>query len=129
MIVGGLTLADQSRRAIKLLYIAIASCYHWPKNLFQDSGVPQVPHHLISIYFMKKDVKGISYPYDDALVITLKVATGKVTRMLVDTNSSANIIFKSALDQLLTLKIYSNDTLLISLAGHIVILKASLPCP
>lgn len=78
---------------------------------------------------MEKDVKGIPYPYDDALVITLKVATGKVTRMLVDTDSSAYIIFKSALDRLLTPKIYSNDTLLIGLAGHIVILKGIVTLP
>ena len=52
-------------------------------------------------FFTEKDVKGISYPHDDALVITLKVATSKVARTLVDTGSSVDIIFKSALDQLL----------------------------
>ncbi|KAH9681853.1 hypothetical protein KPL71_027115 [Citrus sinensis] len=46
------------RRAIK----------HYNKSLIMDRP--------------KKDTEGISYPYDDALVITLKVATSKVARTL-----------------------------------------------
>ncbi|KAH9681847.1 hypothetical protein KPL71_027115 [Citrus sinensis] len=54
----GPTLIGEFRRAIK----------HYNKSLIMDRP--------------KKDTEGISYPYDDALVITLKVATSKVARTL-----------------------------------------------
>lgn len=104
MIARGPTLIGEFRRAIK----------HYNKSLIMDRpskevnfvsqndyGVPQMLNHLILILFTEKDTEGISYPYDDALVITLKVATSKVARTLVGTDSSVGIIFKSALDLLI----------------------------
>lgn len=61
-------------------------------------GTLEVPYHPPLILFTEKDAEGISYPHDDALVITLKVATGKETRTLVDIGNSVDIIFKSTLD-------------------------------
>ncbi|KAH9704302.1 protein STRICTOSIDINE SYNTHASE-LIKE 10 [Citrus sinensis] len=92
MIMGGPTLAGQSRRAIK---------------------------------GYENDAEGISYPHDDTLVVTLKVATGKVARTLVDTSSSVDIIFKSAFDQLLieSPKITPYATPLIGFARDMVIPK------
>lgn len=98
MIATGPTLVGESRRAIK----------YYNKSLIMDRpvkevnfvsqnhyGVPRIPNHLILILFTEKDMEGISYPHDDALVITLKVTTNKVARTLVDTGSSVGIIFKS----------------------------------
>lgn len=38
------------------------------------------------------------YPYDDTLVITLKVIVDRVARTLVDAGSSVDIIFKDTMD-------------------------------
>ena len=83
------------------------------------------------IIFTEKYAEDISYPYDDVLVITLKVATSKVVRTLVDTGSSVNIIFKSALDQLLieSSKIAPHVTPHIGLAGDMVIPKGIITLP
>ena len=93
--------------------------------------VPQVPDHPVPILFTEKDVEGVSYPYDDALVIMLKVVTSKVAITLVDTGSSVDIIFKSTLDQLLieSPRIISYDTPLISFAGDVVIPKGIITLP
>ena len=87
--------------------------------------MPQVPHHPPPIIFTEKDVEGISYPHDDALVITLKVATGKVVKTLIDSGSSFDIIFKSTLDQLLieSPKITLYATPLIGFVRDVVIPK------
>ncbi|XP_024038303.1 uncharacterized protein LOC112097350 [Citrus clementina] len=72
-----------------------------------------------------KDAECVSYTHDDALVITLKVATGKVAGTLVDTSSSVDIIFKSALDQLLIEpRITPCDTPLVGFTGDMVIPKS-----
>ena len=94
-------LVGESRRAIKCY--SKSSILDRPRkdvnfacqNHFR---IPWVPDHPVPILFTKKDAEGVSYPHDDTLVITLKVATGKVARTLVDTGSSVDIIFKSALD-------------------------------
>ena len=120
MIMGGPTLTDQSRRTIKGITTNIGR-----EVDLNGWGTPKVPHHPPPILFIEKDADGISYPHDDALVITLKVATGKVERTLVDTSSSVDIIFKSALDQLLieSPKITLYVTPLIGFAGYMVIPK------
>ena len=76
-------------------------------------------------------MEGVSYPHDNALVITLKVATGKVARTLVDTGNSVDIIFKSALDQLLikSPRITPCNTPLIGFTGDMVIPKGIITLP
>ena len=93
--------------------------------------VPRVPHHPLPILFIEQDTEDVSYPHDDILVITLKVATGKVAITLVDTSSSVEIIFKSALDQLLieSAKITLCATPLIGFAGEIVMPKDIIMLP
>ncbi|XP_052290095.1 uncharacterized protein LOC127899963 [Citrus sinensis] len=46
------------------------------------------------------DEKGILYPHEDALVIKAKVAGTELQRILVDTGSSVDILFKSALNDM-----------------------------
>lgn len=104
MIAGDPTITGESRRAIKRYNESpILGCTSKDVNFASQnhSRVPRVLDHPIPILFMEKNKEGILYPHDDALVITLKVATSKVARTLVDTSSSVDIIFKSTLDQLL----------------------------
>ncbi|XP_024043205.1 uncharacterized protein LOC127899388 [Citrus sinensis] len=131
MIAGGPTLAGEFRRAIKR--------YSKPPILdrpgkevnFACQNQLGVPHHPPFILFTEQDAEDVLYPHDDALVITLKVTTGKVARTLVDTGSSVDIIFKSALDQLLieSPKITLCATPLIGFAGDMVIPKGIITLP
>ncbi|XP_052287337.1 uncharacterized protein LOC127898879 [Citrus sinensis] len=47
-----------------------------------------------------EDEEGILYPYEDALVIKATVASKKFDRILVDTGSSVDVLFKSTLEEM-----------------------------
>ena len=48
------------------------------------------------IVFMEVDTKWVHHPYTDALVITVKMASSFVHRMLVDNNNAADILYRDA---------------------------------
>lgn len=50
------------------------------------------------IGFSNEDFVGVSLPHSDALVGTLAIANHKIHRVLVDTGSSTDIIYKSAFE-------------------------------
>ena len=53
-----------------------------------------------TLTFSASDIQGIHCPHDDPLVVTLTIANYVVKRVLIDTGSSSDILFKSAFDQL-----------------------------
>ena len=57
--------------------------------------VRQVP-----IMWTDDDKEGVLYPHEDALVIKVTVAGKELWRILEDTGSSIDILFKSALDDM-----------------------------
>ncbi len=46
------------------------------------------------IGFSNEDFVGVSLPHSDALMVTLAIANHNIHRVLVDTESSADIIYK-----------------------------------
>ena len=52
------------------------------------------------ISFTHDETRRLIHPHTDALVVTLSVANGKVFCILIDTGSSANILFASAFPQM-----------------------------
>ncbi|XP_058220284.1 uncharacterized protein LOC131330646 [Rhododendron vialii] len=54
----------------------------------------------IPTIFSEEDVKGIQIPHDDPLVITIVVANYLTRRVLIDSGSSADILYLHAYDQL-----------------------------
>lgn len=44
-------------------------------------------HHYSEVAFGESDEGGVVYPYDDLLVVTMKIATKWVARILVDIGS------------------------------------------
>ncbi|XP_058082505.1 uncharacterized protein LOC131230631 [Magnolia sinica] len=52
------------------------------------------------ILFTDEDAQGIYHPHDDALVVNLTIANRKVFRILVDTGSSADVLFNQAFDKM-----------------------------
>ena len=49
----------------------------------------------IAIFFTNDEIRHLIHLHTDALVVTLSVANGKVFRILIDTGSSADILFVS----------------------------------
>lgn len=49
------------------------------------------------IIFFDDDVDGVVYPNDDALVVTMDIASHNMARIMVDTRSSVDIIFDDTL--------------------------------
>lgn len=102
MIVSMPTFANKSRQAINCYNRTLTLNVHISKKVNFASqnwhGIPQALDHPILILLTEKDAKGILYTHDDALIITLKVATGEVARAHVDICSSIDIILKSMLD-------------------------------
>ena len=54
----------------------------------------------IVISFMDDKARRLIHPHTDALVVILSVANGKVFHILIDTGSSADILFASAFRQM-----------------------------
>ncbi|XP_012848582.1 PREDICTED: uncharacterized protein LOC105968491 [Erythranthe guttata] len=73
------------------------------------------------ITFGIEDETGIQQPHNDALVITAMVANYDVARILVDTGSSADIIYYECFKQMrLNFEVRRVDTALIGFAGEVV---------
>ncbi|XP_012837573.1 PREDICTED: uncharacterized protein LOC105958118 [Erythranthe guttata] len=73
------------------------------------------------ITFGVEDETGIQQPHNDALVITAMVANYDVARILVDTGSSADIIYYECFRQMrLNFEVRKVDTALIGFAGEVV---------
>ncbi|XP_062155145.1 uncharacterized protein LOC133863185 [Alnus glutinosa] len=62
-----------------------------PKSRKRDAQV---------IGFSDDDYAGVSLPHTDALVLSLAIANHKIHRILVDTGSSADILYRSAFEQM-----------------------------
>ncbi|XP_073313462.1 uncharacterized protein [Primulina huaijiensis] len=74
------------------------------------------------ISFGPEDLRRVSLPHNDALVIQARVANYDVLRVFVDNGSSVNVIFKEAQVQmdLLEYQLEAVETALFSFAGHAV---------
>jgi hypothetical protein len=55
-------------------------------------------HEAQVIGFSNDDYAGISLPHTDALVLSLAIANHKIHRILIDTGSSADILYRSAFE-------------------------------
>ncbi|KAG7594111.1 Retrotransposon gag domain [Arabidopsis thaliana x Arabidopsis arenosa] len=91
VIMGGSKLCRDSIRSIKR---------HKKSAAIQTAMGFQSNEQIPSISFDNSDTQGLAGPHDDALVITLDVANFEVTRCLIDTGSSVDLIFLSTLQRM-----------------------------
>jgi len=91
VILGGSKLCHDSVSAIKK---------HRRNVLLKSSLSEEVNYQGALISFDVKETQHLKRPHDDALVITLDVANFEVSRILVDTGSSVDLIFLSTLERM-----------------------------
>ncbi|GAV79382.1 hypothetical protein CFOL_v3_22847, partial [Cephalotus follicularis] len=74
------------------------------------------------ISFSEGDYEGLRLPHDDPVVVTLQVELFTTKRILIDSGSSADILYKHAFDQLriLTDQLRPVKTPLVGFAGEMV---------
>ena len=60
----------------------------------------EVDFQSTSILFDEKETQHLERSHDDALVVTLDVANFEVSRILIDTGSSVDLIFLSTLERM-----------------------------
>ncbi|KAK3020198.1 hypothetical protein RJ639_047142 [Escallonia herrerae] len=77
-----------------------ASREHILNQVTLTQGPTKQPRASTLLEFNDSNLEGVICPFDDALIITLQVDAYNVKRILVDTGSSANIIFEEAFSQM-----------------------------
>lgn len=50
--------------------------------------------------FSLEDLEGVMFPHNDTLVICVAIANYEVVRILVDSGSFVNVLFRQAFDQM-----------------------------
>ncbi|XP_012827901.1 PREDICTED: uncharacterized protein LOC105949160 [Erythranthe guttata] len=91
--------------------------YEMESQLAEVQRVSQVP----PIMFGRVDEEGIQQPHTDALVITAMVANFDIARILVDTGSSADVIFYSCFKQMnMNFELKYVETSLMGFSGETV---------
>lgn len=58
------------------------------------------PYSMEDITFGSRDLEGVSFPHDDALVISAIIVNFKVKRILVDIGSAANFLSRKVFIQI-----------------------------
>lgn len=76
-----------------------------------------------TISFTEDEARHVQHPHDDVLVTMVLIAHLKMHRVLAENESSVNIIFKKALDQLRmdSLKVKPVDVLFVSFTGAAIL--------
>ncbi|XP_048619845.1 uncharacterized protein LOC125590349 [Brassica napus] len=87
---GGSPPCGDSVRAVKDYRRQAITAQKWPSQVEAD--------HQIS--FSAADTHGISMPHNDPLLIDIKIGECQVTKVLVDTGSSVDLIFRDTLDKM-----------------------------
>ena len=90
MIVGGTATTGSSRKARKT-YLKMV------QNVQLTSSVPKMARRESPIIgFLEEDARRLHYPYDDALVVSIRVGDYNMHRVLVNNGSSADILYYPA---------------------------------
>jgi hypothetical protein len=69
-------------------------------NILVDGLVNKTQWSHMPITFSEQDINLVSYPHSDGMVIEENIQGWTIGKILVDTSSSANIIFSSTFDRM-----------------------------
>ena len=94
MIMGGTATTSSSRKARKT-YLRMV------QNIQLTRSVPKIARRKSPIIgFSEEDARHLHHPHDDALVVSVRVGDYNVHQVLVDNDSSANILYYLAFQQM-----------------------------
>ena len=94
MIVGGTAITGLSKKARKT-YLRMV------QNVQLTGSVPKIARRESPIIgFLEEDVRHHHHPHDDALIVSVRVGDYNVHRILVDNDSSADILYYPAFQQM-----------------------------
>ena len=90
MIVGGTTATESSKKARKT-YLRMV------QNVQLMGSVPKIGRRESPIIgFSKEDVQHLHHPHDDTLVVSIRIEDYNMHKVLVDNESSADILYYPA---------------------------------
>jgi len=94
-----------------------------------ENKCPTTPYETIC--FTEEEALRVMHPHNDAIVVKAQVANNMVKRILIDNGSSADILFKTALERMDLGEIYSTPvkTPLFGFAGERVYTEGSISLP
>lgn len=69
----------------------------WARKDPQIFGTPPLKDDIVS--FEASDADGVNFPHNDPLVVEVMIADCKVSRVMVDTKSLVNLIFRDTLQK------------------------------
>ena len=96
-IMGGPEFGDSSTQRKKYVReVSRGKIAHYINHTYE---VPP-PAPFESMFFTGQEAARVLHPHNDAIVVSAPVANNLVRRILIDNGSSADIIFKSALDRM-----------------------------
>ncbi|XP_010424579.1 PREDICTED: uncharacterized protein LOC104709708 [Camelina sativa] len=94
MIMGGLATCRDSVRSIKAYRRGLEAKRGW---LVQSTPPTKNSDPIV---FTEVDASGLTGPHNDPLVVEMEIGESMVTKILIDTGSSVNVIFKDVLIQM-----------------------------
>ena len=95
MISGGFVGGGESSSTRKAHLRSIRS-----RRTLEVQAISKLPWLETTITFSDSDMEGCQHPYDDPLLIRAVVANKTIHKVLVDNESSVDIIFASAFDKM-----------------------------
>ena len=94
MIVGGTAETGSSKRARKT-YLRMV------QNVQLTSAVPRIAQRESPIIrFLEENARRLHHPHNDALVVSIRIEDYNMHRVLIDNESSADILYYSAFQQM-----------------------------